>query len=173
MSITCTPPAIHLQVDERPSADVCLTPVPNAAGIECSPNVGGDRGSAAIVTLGGEGPEDSYTATNRTLDSVTGLFAVDVCVNHTLFDLPPGNYQVGRIRRCAWGWACGWGVGVWVEGGRMGEVGVSVGVGVNVCVNRAVFGLLGNYLVGRIVRCGADVGGGVWGWCGGWGGEVG
>ena len=91
VTLTCSPHAVNLEVKEEPSADSCLVPV-NGTNITCTPGGVTAGGQTVFTKLGND--VDSFTVTQHQLQSPQGSFGVDICVNHTTFNLLPGYYQV-------------------------------------------------------------------------------
>ena len=92
MNLTCSPNLVRLELSERPDADVCLLPV-GGTNITCTHTTGvaNGPGTVAFAKLGVE--DDLFTVTKVSLTAQSS-FGVEICVNHTEFDLVPGSYLV-------------------------------------------------------------------------------
>ena len=79
-------------MNEKPTADVCLLPV-NDTGIICTAAVGAIVGKAALAFRKVGRDSIGFTVTEVPRGPQASL-GVNICVNHTTFDLLPGKYQV-------------------------------------------------------------------------------
>ena len=83
---------VNLELNEKPTADVCLLPV-NDTDITCTATGGAFGGQAALAfrKVGNDSLGFTVTEVSRVPQ---GSLSVNICVNHTTFDLLPGKYQV-------------------------------------------------------------------------------